>query len=1007
MFTKLIGSVMMLLLLSAVVVQAQQVDMADNVNSTPALLDEQIAIDKISTYGGPSDAIIFDNGPFITHPTGGFGGAAASALQASLGLSIFGFGAQQTAGNSLIDDFVVPGGTTWTLNTITFYTYQTGSTTTSTITGAYVQIWNTDPCLGGVPIWGSLTTPVSFTTSFTGSYRVHETALTANNRPIMDVVANVATCPVLGPGTYWVQASLTGSLASGPWFHPVTILGQQVTGNGQQQTATACGPALSGVDPNTYQQAIPFKIDGTATAITCPIPSNQGVTNITLTSASLTWTSNSGLSDIEFGLAGFPPTGFPTYASVTGPYPVSPLLPATPYSFYVRDNCGANGYSDWLGPYTFSTFCAPCPPGSTAEGEAQLPNGSDGSGINGGCAVSQPLLTSPIALGQTYCGQSNTFLNNLGANARDNDYYYLDLNTPTCIYWNLVITLQGNSLVNVTLFDAGDMTCNIGAVTAVSTTSACEVATINVDVPSGNYYVVARVATAAGNLWPVGSGPWQYVLTVNGTQVGAPNLDPNPPAEIVAEVPPAGTYTQNIPMNNIGTYDLEYAASTTGAYSTVFADNFDTYVAGLQLAGQSGGNWTTWGGTSGGADDGFVSSAQSLTAPNSFLVTPNIDQVHLFGDLNDGVYRISFYNYIVSGKAGYFNILSDFTFGTGGYWAVDMYFNVDGTIDVVSNHTTITAPFNWTAGEWKKIEVIVDLDNDVAEAIYDGQSIYQWPWSEGGSTGTGQLIIDAIDFFGATADDEMYVDNFLVEVAGLDWLTLNSGLGVSAVVAPATTGIPITVGINGGSKPVGVYNKVINLVTNELCGAKNNYVIPVTMYHGWVLYGNIYYGHTGITKPQVTTTSVTLTPGSTQNAGAGGSYRYRALAPGVYNIIGASGKAWTGLNSPDPTLAQRYILNLTTLTDLQKRAADVNLTGTVQAIDVTMMKRRILTQPYPQWVKPNEMVWDGPFVPGWHGVSPTWIQTGAPVTVGSNVNHDVRCLFTGDVNNSANPTPIP
>ena len=34
------------------------------------------------------------------------------------------------------------------------------------------------------------------------------------------------------------------------------------------------------------------------------------------------------------------------------------LSPSTAYSFYVRDDCGSGGYSEWTGPKNFSTACA-------------------------------------------------------------------------------------------------------------------------------------------------------------------------------------------------------------------------------------------------------------------------------------------------------------------------------------------------------------------------------------------------------------------------------------------------------------------------------------------------------------------------------------------------------------------------------------------------------------------------------------------------------------------------
>jgi|GEM_PF-3116875 len=88
----------------------------------------------------------------------------------------------------------------------------------------------------------------------------------------------------------------------------------------------------------------------------CPQPYNLGVTNITMTSADLTWSSFSGLSDIEYGLSGFVPTGVPTNAGVTSPFNISGLNIDAAYDFYVRDDCGGGDYSYWSGPFTFQTI---------------------------------------------------------------------------------------------------------------------------------------------------------------------------------------------------------------------------------------------------------------------------------------------------------------------------------------------------------------------------------------------------------------------------------------------------------------------------------------------------------------------------------------------------------------------------------------------------------------------------------------------------------------------------
>jgi hypothetical protein len=183
----------------------------------------------------PSRSELYNNGPFITHPGGGAGGKDASAVQTNLGMSTYGpnVNHNMSPGNYyyLADDFEVVG--TWNLDAIKFYAYQTGSGTTSTFTGVYVQIWDGAPNAGGAVVWGDLTTNRIQSTQFSDVYRVLDTDLTATNRPIMEIKADISGC-TLNAGTYWVQWGLTGSATSGPWGVAVTILGQTTTGNGLQ-----------------------------------------------------------------------------------------------------------------------------------------------------------------------------------------------------------------------------------------------------------------------------------------------------------------------------------------------------------------------------------------------------------------------------------------------------------------------------------------------------------------------------------------------------------------------------------------------------------------------------------------------------------------------------------------------------------------------------------------------------------------------------------------------------
>jgi len=253
---KLLGCVAVLLLVAAVPMWAGNdldvVNPADPVVTNPA--DPSAPL-----WEGP-EAVLYDNGPLVTHPGGGGGGNDASALQTALGMGTYGFGFQSTVPNRMADDFTVTDAGGWDVQSITFFGYQTGSGTTSTFTDVYVQIWNGDPSAGGSVIWGDYVTNRLANTAWTNIYRVLDTGLTDTQRPIMAIVATIGT--TLAQGTYWVDFSTAGSGASGPWAPPISILGQTTTGNGLQYTASSgiWNPALD--TGSATQQGLPFIIEG-------------------------------------------------------------------------------------------------------------------------------------------------------------------------------------------------------------------------------------------------------------------------------------------------------------------------------------------------------------------------------------------------------------------------------------------------------------------------------------------------------------------------------------------------------------------------------------------------------------------------------------------------------------------------------------------------------------------------------------------------------------------------
>lgn len=200
---------------------------------------------------GDNATVLFDNGPLI-NSTGTISGCNISILRSPL--TTFGFGAQAIAGNRMADDFTVPA-SGWTIDSVHLFAYQTGSTTTSTITGVTVRIWDGIPGASNV-VFGDTTTNRLSRSAFSCIYR--NTDSVNLQRPIMDNTVSIgATLPA---GTYWLDVSYSGSLTSGPWQPPISINGQLATGNARQSLAfsNVFNPALDGQNP----QGMPFVLFG-------------------------------------------------------------------------------------------------------------------------------------------------------------------------------------------------------------------------------------------------------------------------------------------------------------------------------------------------------------------------------------------------------------------------------------------------------------------------------------------------------------------------------------------------------------------------------------------------------------------------------------------------------------------------------------------------------------------------------------------------------------------------
>lgn len=200
----------------------------------------------------------FDNGPLITHPGGGFGGADLSRLN----LPLTTLGSNINRGSwKLLEDFTLPGTSNYSIDSMAFFAYQTGSPVFSTFTNLYVTIWDGHPARGGNVLYGDTTELESVldNTYFTRIYRASAAAPLDSTRPIMKTTGlYFQPTSLRGGQKYYIQWSMQGSIASGPWQPAISVNGMSVTGNAEQFTANGY-QAMDGGGTG-FAQGAPFEI---------------------------------------------------------------------------------------------------------------------------------------------------------------------------------------------------------------------------------------------------------------------------------------------------------------------------------------------------------------------------------------------------------------------------------------------------------------------------------------------------------------------------------------------------------------------------------------------------------------------------------------------------------------------------------------------------------------------------------------------------------------------------
>ncbi len=191
----------------------------------------------------------------------------------------------------LADDFIIPGGQTWTINGFRFFGYQTESSLESTLYGGYIKIFRGKPNLPDSELivdYGDENLLIS--SNFINAYRIESYDYSNTSRPIMDMICRIPEM-TLEEGEYWVAVGADASLdrPNGPQIGPYQVHLQFKDGN--PETGNAIRLFMGGVMEWTdggYPQGMPFDVFGSKTGHELPLPRDLNA-SVNEQNVSLSW----------------------------------------------------------------------------------------------------------------------------------------------------------------------------------------------------------------------------------------------------------------------------------------------------------------------------------------------------------------------------------------------------------------------------------------------------------------------------------------------------------------------------------------------------------------------------------------------------------------------------------------------------------------------------------------------------------------------------------------------
>jgi hypothetical protein len=227
--------------------------------------------------------------------------------------------------------------------------------------------------------------------------------------------------------------------------------------------------------------------------------------------------------------------------------------------------------------------------------------------------------------------------------------------------------------------------------------------------------------------------------------------------------------------------------------TVLYEENFDSYPLDSFLHTVNPTWWSTW---SGGTD------AEDMQIRNDYSQSPSqsaradkiggqTDCLLKLGDRVSGVYQLSWWMYIATGKCGYYN-MQHFE-SPGIEWAYEIYFRADGSLQCLQGGNELGGSYPHDV--FFQVIQDIDLDADNVTVTINGTVIGSWPISDEAQNPGGTKQMGAIDFFageysGSGESPEYFVEDlyFAQVEAGNDPIIGVDPAAVATWLVGGTTG---------------------------------------------------------------------------------------------------------------------------------------------------------------------------------------------------------------------------